>query len=167
MAKIKSIKGREVLDSRGNPTVEAEVITRHGAFRAMVPSGASTGVHEAVELRDGGKRYSGKGVLKAVANIKKIEKKNFQWERFYDLKAHEIGLMSLKTQLPILIGTIPNFRRSRIWKSISAFPIGTRTSVARCTMHSGTLRVSTRSTSIFLRCSISRHPFGSQNLSER
>ena len=62
--------GREVLDSRGNPTVEAEVMLSSGARgRAIAPSGASTGVHEAVELRDGGERYSGKGVLRAVANV--------------------------------------------------------------------------------------------------
>lgn len=73
---IKNIKGREVLDSRGNPTVEAEVITENGVFRGMVPSGASAGMHEALELRDGDKkRYSGKGTLKAVENINKISKK--------------------------------------------------------------------------------------------
>lgn len=67
---ITQIHAREVLDSRGNPTVEAEVTTEKGIFRAIVPSGASTGVHEAIELRDGGNRYMGKGVLKAVAHIK-------------------------------------------------------------------------------------------------
>ncbi|MCX6778544.1 MAG: phosphopyruvate hydratase [Candidatus Micrarchaeota archaeon] len=68
--KIKSIFAREVLDSRGNPTVEAEVATSSGGFgKAIAPSGASTGAHEALELRDGGKRYGGKGVLKAVANV--------------------------------------------------------------------------------------------------
>jgi enolase len=68
---IEQVHAREILDSRGNPTVEAEVTLRGGAFgRAAVPSGASTGEHEAVELRDGDKkRYSGKGVLKAVANV--------------------------------------------------------------------------------------------------
>lgn len=72
MSKIKSIKAREVLDSRGFPTVEAEVITNDGFFRAIVPSGASTGIHEALELRDKGKRYLGKGVLKAVKNINSV-----------------------------------------------------------------------------------------------
>ena len=64
MAQIDLIQGREILDSRGNPTVEADVILSDGAFgRAAVPSGASTGEHEAVELRDGDKkRYMGKGV---------------------------------------------------------------------------------------------------------
>ncbi|UCD03464.1 MAG: phosphopyruvate hydratase, partial [Candidatus Aenigmatarchaeota archaeon] len=67
--RIKKIKAREILDSRGNPTVEVDVITGSGLARASVPSGASTGKHEAVELRDGGKRYDGKGVLKAVENV--------------------------------------------------------------------------------------------------
>ncbi len=68
--KIKSITAREILDSRGNPTVEARVTLTSGVTAvASVPSGASTGSHEALELRDGGKRYGGKGVLKAVANV--------------------------------------------------------------------------------------------------
>jgi enolase len=70
MAAIIDIIGREILDSRGNPTVEVDVVLEDGAFgRAAVPSGASTGAHEAVELRDGGERYKGKGVLKAVAAV--------------------------------------------------------------------------------------------------
>jgi len=70
MTTIDVIRAREVLDSRGNPTVEAEVLLAGGAFgRAAVPSGASTGALEAVELRDGGDRYGGKGVTRAVANI--------------------------------------------------------------------------------------------------
>ena len=70
MTAIANILGREVLDSRGNPTVEVEVLLETGATgRAIVPSGASTGEHEAVELRDGGKRFLGKGVLQAVANV--------------------------------------------------------------------------------------------------
>ncbi|MDE5845924.1 MAG: hypothetical protein K2H71_01080, partial [Muribaculaceae bacterium] len=69
--KIAEIKGREILDSRGNPTVEVDVILESGVMgRAAVPSGASTGENEALELRDGDKsRYLGKGVLKAVANV--------------------------------------------------------------------------------------------------
>lgn len=69
--RIRSIHAREILDSRGNPTIETEVQLEDGSFgRAAVPSGASTGVHEALELRDGDKkRYLGKGVLKAVANV--------------------------------------------------------------------------------------------------
>nr|HQD92507.1 phosphopyruvate hydratase [Bacilli bacterium] len=71
---IQDVYAREVLDSRGNPTVEVEVYTESGAIgRAIVPSGASTGEHEAVELRDGDKsRYLGKGVLKAVENVNEI-----------------------------------------------------------------------------------------------
>lgn len=73
MAKIKSVFAREILDSRGNPTVEVDVTLKDGSFgRAAVPSGASTGSHEAVELRDGGKRYAGKGVEKAVKNVNTI-----------------------------------------------------------------------------------------------
>jgi enolase len=74
MSQITHIQAREVLDSRGNPTVEVDVITENGVIgRSIVPSGASTGVHEAVELRDGDKgRYLGKGVLKAVENVNKI-----------------------------------------------------------------------------------------------
>jgi len=70
ISKIKSIHAREVLDSRGNPTVEAELSTVSGIFRAIVPSGASTGVHEALELRDKDKRFNGKGVQKAVKHVK-------------------------------------------------------------------------------------------------
>ena len=71
MSYIAKVHARQILDSRGNPTVEVEVITENGVFgRAAVPSGASTGVHEAVELRDGDKgTYLGKGVLKAVENV--------------------------------------------------------------------------------------------------
>jgi len=71
MSYIESVHARQILDSRGNPTVEVEIYTENGAFgRAAVPSGASTGTHEAVELRDGDKKkYMGKGVLKAVSNV--------------------------------------------------------------------------------------------------
>src|ERR671924_510788 len=71
MSQIVDIQAREILDSRGNPTVEAEVTLESGAAgRAAVPAGASTGEHEAIELRDGDKkRYLGKGVSKAVANV--------------------------------------------------------------------------------------------------
>ena len=70
MTAIVDIIGREILDSRGNPTVEVDVILEDGSMgRAAVPSGASTGAHEAHELRDGGKRYGGKGVEKAVAAV--------------------------------------------------------------------------------------------------
>ena len=70
---IKQIVAREILDSRGNPTVEADVITSKGVFRAAVPSGASTGIYEALEMRDEDKnRYLGKGCLKAVENVNTI-----------------------------------------------------------------------------------------------
>jgi enolase len=72
MTEILRVTGREVLDSRGNPTVEVEMELVSGSGRAIVPSGASTGKHEALELRDGGKRYHGKGVLKAVENVNTI-----------------------------------------------------------------------------------------------
>ena len=71
MSAIRSLFAREILDSRGNPTIEVEVMLDNGALgRAAVPSGASTGSKEALELRDGdAKRYNGKGVLKAVENV--------------------------------------------------------------------------------------------------
>ena len=70
---ILDVHARQILDSRGNPTIEVDVITDSGARgRAAVPSGASTGEYEAVELRDGGKEYLGKGVLKAVENVNDI-----------------------------------------------------------------------------------------------
>ncbi len=97
MPKIKSIVAREIIDSRGNPTVEVDVTLKDGSMgRAAVPSGASTGSHEAVELRDGGKRYGGKGVEKAVKNTNTIIAKalvNKEWnqrsidERMIDLDA--------------------------------------------------------------------------------
>ena len=73
MSIIVNVHARQILDSRGNPTVEVDVITETGTLgRAAVPSGASTGEHEAVELRDGGASYMGKGVSKAVENVNQI-----------------------------------------------------------------------------------------------
>ena len=73
MSTIINIHARQILDSRGNPTVEVDVVTENGVMgRAAVPSGASTGEHEAVELRDGGKNYMGKGVFKAVENVNSV-----------------------------------------------------------------------------------------------
>nr|ADU33223.1 enolase [Clonorchis sinensis] len=69
---ILKITGRQILDSRGYPTVEVDLVTRKGLFRAAVPSGASTGIHEANEMRDSGPEYHGKGVMKAVNNVNKI-----------------------------------------------------------------------------------------------
>mmetsp|Transcript_658 Transcript_658/g.685 ORF Transcript_658/g.685 Transcript_658/m.685 type:complete len:457 (+) Transcript_658:84-1454(+) len=78
---IQSLRAREIIDSRGNPTVEVDLTTEKGLFRASVPSGASTGIHEAVELRDGGKRFKGKGVLKAVGNVNDTLAKNLKgWD---------------------------------------------------------------------------------------
>ena len=77
MSKIRNIIARQIFDSRGNPTVEVDVLTQKGFLgRAAVPSGASTGEHEAVELRDGGKSYLGKGVSKAIKNVNKIISKS-------------------------------------------------------------------------------------------
>ena len=84
MAKIKSVTGREILDSRGNPTVEVDLLLSDGSMgRAAVPSGASTGSHEAIELRDGdSSRYYGKGVQKAIKNINSIIAKNLIGKQF-------------------------------------------------------------------------------------
>lgn len=96
MLKILNVKSREILDSRGNPTVETEITTKKGISRASVPSGASTGIHEALELRDGGRRYLGKGVSKAVNNVnkiiaKKIIGKSFDQETVDQLMIHLDG----------------------------------------------------------------------------
>jgi len=73
MDKIVAVRAREILDSRGNPTVEAEVMTELAVGKASVPSGASKGKHEALELRDGDKkRFHGKGVTRAVSNVNKV-----------------------------------------------------------------------------------------------
>jgi len=86
MSFISNIKARQILDSRGNPTVEVDVITDAGAFgRAAVPSGASTGKHEAVELRDGDKeRYLGKGVLNAVNNVNSVLNEELRGQYIFD-----------------------------------------------------------------------------------
>ena len=91
---IENIHAREVLDSRGNPTIEVEVQTTNGALgRVIVPSGASTGKHEAIELRDGDKRrYGGKGVLKAVENVKEKIAEQLLGQNVFN-QAHIDGLM--------------------------------------------------------------------------
>jgi enolase len=102
MSYIAEIHARQILDSRGNPTVEVDIVTDEGVLgRAAVPSGASTGVHEAVELRDGDKKiYQGKGVLKAVANVNNIiAEKVLGWE-----VADQAGL----DQLMISLDGTPN-----------------------------------------------------------
>ena len=88
MSYIAKVVGRQILDSRGNPTVEVDVITVNGVVgRAAVPSGASTGIHEAMELRDGDKsRYLGKGVLKAVENVNTLINEALQGEDVFDQK---------------------------------------------------------------------------------
>ena len=96
MAKIKSIVARQIFDSRGNPTVEVDIITENLVLgRAAVPSGASTGEHEAVELRDGGKDYHGKGVLKAVSNINNIISKELVGKSVFDQQANDHLMISI------------------------------------------------------------------------
>jgi len=97
MAKITDIRAREIIDSRGNPTVEADVLLDSGAWgRAAVPSGASTGSREAVELRDGDKnRYGGKGVLKAVANVQGPIRKKLKGFKAGDQKKLDQALIDL------------------------------------------------------------------------
>ncbi len=102
MAQIQKIHARQVFDSRGNPTVEADVITTNGTLgRAIVPSGASTGKHEAVELRDGDKkRHNGKGVLKAVENINTTIAKELEGVNIFEQNAID--------QILILLDGTPN-----------------------------------------------------------
>src|SRR6266849_2999221 len=97
MNQIDRIHAREILDSRGNPTVEADVVLAGGARgRAAVPSGASTGEHEAVELRDGdGRRYGGKGVLKAVQNVNEVIARELKGNDGFDQAAIDRGLIEL------------------------------------------------------------------------
>ena len=96
MAKIKSIVARQIFDSRGNPTVEVDIITDNLVLgRAAVPSGASTGEHEAVELRDGGNDYHGKGVLKAVSNINNIISQQLIGKSVFDQKSNDHLMISL------------------------------------------------------------------------
>jgi enolase len=97
MSYIASIKGRQILDSRGNPTIEVDVITANGVLgRAAVPSGASTGIHEAMELRDGDmKMYLGRGVLKAVANVNDLIQPALQGMDVYDQKRIDALMLAL------------------------------------------------------------------------
>src|SRR6266487_1573162 len=97
MTAIVDIIGREILDSRGNPTVEVDVQLLDGSFgRAAVPSGASTGAHEAVELRDGDKRrYAGKGVLNAVENVNAEMAERLIGLDALDLRAVDASLLEL------------------------------------------------------------------------
>lgn len=96
MYTIKNVYAREVLDSRWNPTVEVEVTLENGFGKAIVPSGASTWVHEALELRDGDKsRYLWKGVLKAVENVNTIIKNAIVWKNFSDYRELDEALLKL------------------------------------------------------------------------
>ena len=97
MFTITKIQGREIIDSRGNPTIEAEISLSDGSFgRAAVPSGASTGSREAVELRDGNlERYLGRGVLNAVDNVNKIISKELLNSNFCNQKELDQILIEL------------------------------------------------------------------------
>ena len=97
MEKIKNIHAREILDSRGNPTVECDILLDDGSFgRASVPSGASTGVHEALELRDGDKnRYQGKGVKKAIRNINELIRENATNKEFKSYREFDKFILDL------------------------------------------------------------------------
>ena len=97
MKKIKNIHAREILDSRGNPTVECDLELEDGSIgRAAVPSGASTGIHEALELRDGDhNRYLGKGVKKAVQNINEQIKKEVVGKNFDNYRAFDNAVLSI------------------------------------------------------------------------
>ena len=115
MSQIIAIRGRQILDSRGNPTVEVEVFTEQGAMgRAAVPSGASTGVHEACELRDGDKSvYLGKGVLQAVNNVNNVLNEELRGmyveeQRAVDQKMIELDGTPNKSRLPVPMMNILN-----------------------------------------------------------
>ncbi len=96
MTKIKSIVARQIFDSRGNPTVEVDIITENLVLgRAAVPSGASTGEHEAVELRDGGNDYHGKGVLNAVSNINNIISQKLIGKSVFDQQSNDHLMISM------------------------------------------------------------------------
>ena len=97
MALIAAVHARQILDSRGNPTVEVDVVTENGAFgRAAVPSGASTGAHEAVELRDGDSQvYLGRGVLKAVDNVNSELAEAIEGMSVFDQPALDAALLEL------------------------------------------------------------------------
>src|SRR5438067_7180641 len=97
MSYISDIHARQILDSRGNPTVEVDVITDNGTLgRAAVPSRASTGKHEAVELRDGDKgRYLGKGVLKAVQNVNTVLKEELNGLYVFDQNSIDKKMIAL------------------------------------------------------------------------
>ena len=125
--KIAEIKGREILDSRGNPTVEVDVILESGIMgRASVPSGASTGEHEALELRDGDKtRYGGKGVLKAVENINTLIAPALKGMDSMDQRGIDKAMLDLdgtptKSGRKCYFGRIPS--RGKSCRQLSGYP---------------------------------------------
>ena len=123
MSKIIDIKARQILDSRGNPTVEAEVYTKNFVGRASVPSGASTGKYEAVELRDNdNSKYLGKGVLNAVKNINSILKDNLKGMSVNDqskIDSAIIGLDGTKNKSkPLIFIEFPLISNENRWKSV-------------------------------------------------
>merc|ERR1712166_804595 len=95
MSTITAVHAREIIDSRGNPTVEVDLTTSGGSFRASVPSGASTGIYEASELRDGGKRYMGKGVLQAVENCNGVMAERLLGMNVTDQRAIDNAMIEL------------------------------------------------------------------------
>jgi enolase len=130
MTKIKTIRARQIFDSRGNPTVEADVITSNGVLgRAAVPSGASTGEHEAVELRDNTKDFMGKSVYEAVKNVnelilKKLENLSVFDQELIDSKMIELDNTANKSKLganAILSVSLAVAKAAALEKKISLF----------------------------------------------
>ena len=125
MEKIKKIHAREILDSRGNPTVECDVVLEDGSFgRAAVPSGASTGIHEALELRDDDKkRYLGKGVKKAIQNINELVNKEIVNKQFESYRDFDKAILELDgTENKSKIGANATLAASLAFaKSLSSF----------------------------------------------
>ena len=110
MSIIEAIGAREILDSRGNPTVEVDITTKDGTFTASVPSGASTGIYEAVELRDGGKRYMGKGESILVVD---------------DVESQRELVQSMLEKLDYRVTTVPITRRRKLTESTRrSTPVG-------------------------------------------
>mmetsp|Transcript_20595 Transcript_20595/g.26537 ORF Transcript_20595/g.26537 Transcript_20595/m.26537 type:complete len:464 (-) Transcript_20595:71-1462(-) len=95
MSAITGVHGREIIDSRGNPTVEVDITTAQGTYTASVPSGASTGIYEACELRDGGSRYMGKGVLGAVKNVNTVLKETVMGMDTADQRAIDDAMLAV------------------------------------------------------------------------
>jgi enolase len=104
MSGLSKVFAREILDSRGNPTVEVEVTTSKGIYRAAVPSGASTGIYEALELRDKDpKRFLGKGVLKAIQNVNEIIGPHLISKNIDVTKQKEVDDLMLQVKIVITV----------------------------------------------------------------